>query len=84
VKRLLDSPISGFGALRRSVASSLRGMNMKSPKERAAEYRRKATECLEIAAQMSLRADGAQMREMAERWTELAETLEGRSTNRSR
>ena len=54
---------------------------MKSSKERAAEYRRKAAECLEIAAQMSLNADGKQMRAMAERWAELAARLEGQSAN---
>jgi hypothetical protein len=54
---------------------------MKTPEERAAEYRRKAAECLEIAAQMSLDADAKQMRAMAERWTELAERLEGQSAN---
>jgi hypothetical protein len=43
---------------------------------RAAEYRRLAAECLEVAERMSLRADRSRMMEMAQRWLDLAKKAE--------
>jgi hypothetical protein len=56
---------------------------MLSPEQRAADYRRKAAECLETAAQMSLRADRDLMLALAQRWTNLADQLEGPAAKRS-
>jgi hypothetical protein len=39
----------------------------------AAEFRRMAAQCKELAEQMSLRADRARLMEMALRWLSLAE-----------
>jgi hypothetical protein len=47
------------------------------PPSRAAEYRRLAAECLEVAERMSLREDRARMMEMAQRWLDLAQKAEG-------
>jgi hypothetical protein len=46
----------------------------------AADYRRMATECLELAELMSLRADRARLMDMASRWLKLAEDAERRET----
>ena len=43
---------------------------------RAAEYRRQAAACLEVAERMSLHTDRALMLEMAQHWLELAERAE--------
>jgi hypothetical protein len=43
---------------------------------RAAEYRRQAAACLEVAERMSLNADRALMLEMAQQWLELARRAE--------
>ncbi len=42
----------------------------------AAEYRRMAASCLEVADRMSLDSDRARLREMAEGWLDLARHLE--------
>jgi hypothetical protein len=39
---------------------------------RAAEYRRQAAACLEVAERMSLRDDRALLLDMAQQWLELA------------
>jgi hypothetical protein len=49
---------------------------MTSSKERAAEFRRQAAACLEVAERMSLREDKAQMTQIAERLLELARRAE--------
>jgi len=43
---------------------------------KAAEYRRQAAACLEVAERMSLRDDRARMLEMAQHWLELAQRAE--------
>jgi hypothetical protein len=43
---------------------------------KAAEYRRQAAACLEIAERMSHRGDRALMLEMAQLWLELAQKAE--------
>jgi hypothetical protein len=45
-------------------------------KKLAAEYRRHATQCAEVAQRMSLRADREFMATMAEKWLLLAEKAE--------
>jgi len=49
---------------------------MKNGKDKAAEYRREAASCLEVAERMSLSADRARMMEMAQRWLDLAKKAE--------
>jgi hypothetical protein len=49
---------------------------MTSSKEKAAEFRRQATLCREVAERMSLEEDRARMIEMAEHWLELAKRAE--------
>jgi hypothetical protein len=49
---------------------------MGAREDKAAEYRKKAAECLDIAEQMSLISDRALMLEMAQQWLELARRLE--------
>ena len=45
-------------------------------RSKAAEYRRMAASCLEVAESMSLKADRAQLLEMARHWLELARKVE--------
>jgi hypothetical protein len=45
---------------------------MAKPPSRAAEYRRLAAECIEVAEGMSLREDRSRMMEMAQHWLYLA------------
>jgi hypothetical protein len=52
---------------------------MISPKEEAAECRRQAAMCLEVAAQMSSHSDRDHMLALARRWTDLAEKAEARA-----
>jgi hypothetical protein len=47
----------------------------KPPPETAAECRREAIACMEIAERMSLRVDRERMLDMAMQWLELAEKL---------
>jgi hypothetical protein len=47
--------------------------------EKAAEYRREASICLELAPRISLRLDRERMTEMAQRWLDLARQAEARS-----
>jgi len=49
---------------------------MGEPQDKAAEYRRKAAACLEVADRMSLDGDRALMLEMAQTWLELAQRAE--------
>jgi hypothetical protein len=44
--------------------------------EKAAEFRRQAAACIEVADRMSLQEDRARMTEMAQRWLELARKAE--------
>jgi hypothetical protein len=44
--------------------------------DRAAQYRKEAAACLEVAEGVSVRADRARMMEMAQRWLELAQQVE--------
>jgi hypothetical protein len=53
--------------------------NMPSQKDKAAEFRKRASECLEVAGRMSLKSDKAQMTEIAEHWLELARLAEAES-----
>jgi hypothetical protein len=46
---------------------------MLAPENKAAEYRREAASCLEVAERMSLEADKQRMLDMALRWLDLAE-----------
>jgi hypothetical protein len=58
------------------VASAVHDAIMTSSKEKAAEFRRQAAACLEVAQRMSLEEDRARMIEMAEHWFELARRAE--------
>ena len=49
---------------------------MRSSKERAAEFRRQAAICLDVAQRISLKEDREQMMQVAERWLELAKRAE--------
>jgi hypothetical protein len=49
---------------------------MTEPPRRAAEYRQFAADCLEVAERMSLREDRARIKEMAQRWLDLARKAE--------
>jgi len=49
---------------------------MPSAKEKAAEFRKWATECLEVAERMSLKDDKARMIAIAEHWLQLARRAE--------
>jgi hypothetical protein len=49
---------------------------MGDQQSKAAEYRKKAAACLEVAEQMSLIQDRALMLEMAQQWLELARRAE--------
>jgi hypothetical protein len=44
---------------------------------KAAQYRRHAAECTEIAQRMSVRVDRERLMGMAQRWLELAQKAEG-------
>ena len=44
--------------------------------DKAAEYRRMAASCLEVAERMSLDADRARLLEMARQWLDLAREAE--------
>ena len=52
---------------------------MTEPPSRAAEYRRLAANCLEVAERMSLWEDRARIMEMAQRWLDLARKEERES-----
>ena len=49
---------------------------MRSSKERAAEFRRQAAICVDVAQRISLKEDREQMMQVAERWLELAKRAE--------
>jgi hypothetical protein len=49
---------------------------MPNVNSKAAEYRKLAASCLEVAERMSFKADRARMMEMAQRWLELAKQAE--------
>jgi hypothetical protein len=49
---------------------------MEDRKTKAAEYRRQASLCLEVAERMSVRADRESMMQMAEHWLALAREME--------
>ncbi len=49
---------------------------MDDKQDKAAEYRRRAAACLEVAERMSLHTDRALMLEMAQQWLDLARKLE--------
>jgi response regulator RpfG family c-di-GMP phosphodiesterase len=49
---------------------------MTSSKEKAAEFRRQAALCREVAERMSLEEDRVRMIKMAEHWLELAKRAE--------
>jgi hypothetical protein len=49
---------------------------MTSSKEKAAEFRRRAAICIDVAQRMSLREDQEQMLQVAEHWLELARRAE--------
>jgi hypothetical protein len=44
--------------------------------DKAAEYRRLAAACIEVAQRMSLKEDRSRMMDMAQRWLELAQEAE--------
>ena len=49
---------------------------MTSSKEKAAEFRRQAAICLDVAQRISLKEDQKQMMQVAEHWLELAKRAE--------
>jgi hypothetical protein len=49
---------------------------MPSAKEKAAQFRKRAAECLEVAERMSLKDDKARMIAIAEHWLQLARRAE--------
>jgi hypothetical protein len=52
---------------------------MPSEKDKAAEYRREAASCLQVAERMSVAADRLRMTEMAQRWLDLAKEAEDKA-----
>ena len=50
--------------------------DMPSAKDKAAEFRKHAADCFEVAKRMSLKADRMRMVELAEHWLELAKLAE--------
>jgi hypothetical protein len=64
-------------SMRGALNAGLSGATMTSSKERAAEFRRRAAACLEVAERMSLTEDKTQqMVQVAERLLELARRVE--------
>ena len=49
---------------------------MTSSKEKAAEFRRQATICFDLAQRISLKEDKERMMQVAEHWLELAKRAE--------
>jgi hypothetical protein len=49
---------------------------MQNGGDKAAEYRREAAGCLELAARMRFESDRGRLKEMAQRWRKLAENVE--------
>jgi hypothetical protein len=49
---------------------------MRAPKDQAAEYRKQAAACLEVAERMSLDVDKQRMIDMSLYWLELAENAD--------
>jgi hypothetical protein len=49
---------------------------MTSSKEKAAEFRRQATICFDLAGRISLKEDRERMMQVAEHWLELAKRAE--------
>jgi hypothetical protein len=54
---------------------------MANSKERAAEFRRQAGICFEMAQRISLKEDKALMIELAEHWLEMAKHAEAEGSN---
>lgn len=54
-------------------------MSEKSKSAKAAEYRRQAASCIEVANRMSLAADRARMMDMAQGWLDLAKQAESKT-----
>jgi hypothetical protein len=52
-------------------------MDQEMEKDKAAEYRKMAADCLEVAQRMSFSTDRARMTQMARRWLDLAQQAEG-------
>jgi hypothetical protein len=46
------------------------------PNDKAAEYRRQAASCIQVAERMSVTDDRLRMMEMAQRWLDLARQAE--------
>jgi hypothetical protein len=51
---------------------------LRAPKDEAAEYRKQAASCLEVAERMSLHSDRQRMIDMSLYWLELAEKADAR------
>ena len=59
-----------------AVARVLSGTLMTSSKEKAAEFRRQAAICFDVAQRISLKEDQERMMQVAEHWLELAKRAE--------
>jgi hypothetical protein len=59
-----------------AVARVLSEMLMTSSKEKAAEFRRQAAICFEVAQRISLKEEQERMMQVAEHWLELAKRAE--------
>jgi cobalamin-dependent methionine synthase I len=64
-----------------AVARVLSEMLMTSSKEKAAEFRRQAAICFDIAQRISLKEDQERMMQVAEHWLELAKRAEAELIN---
>ena len=54
-------------------------MAERTPEQEAAEYRRMAAQCLEVAERMSLRDDRARIMEMAQQLLDFAQKAEAKA-----
>ena len=62
-----------------SLVVSANAKRMRSAKDRAADFRKWAAECLEVAERMSLKDEKARLIATAEHWLELARRAEAES-----
>jgi hypothetical protein len=75
---VIVSALGGFAAPTRRVRQDRHGRSRVQVRvrDKAAEYRREAAACLEVANGMPRRDDRVCMTEMAQRWLELAQKAE--------
>jgi hypothetical protein len=69
-----------LGALVTTLASVKRERVMMTAKEKAAEFRRQAAICLDVAQRISLKEDRDKMMQVAKHWLELAKHAEAETS----